>query len=296
MRKRLQMSDELKYDNNMLALCDLASEDDNNCIVECEGEFYYIGEDKEWPYETELDYEVVPFEANYILATRRSIGTGTLTYDQKPYIYEKDLDDKDLKSLDTLKNVNRRWYASARQIEKSDKAFLPESEIGIYKELKDVTDIDSEHEVVYDSDNDKYYCIRQCCPACNKDNVIIHKIKRDMRIISIDLSAQEPRCNIMDNPDEKTWRQVFQNDTLRKDPMLLLYLEVLFKQHFKVNTDSDLRYQEFIDKQYFLDHTKLYEFNNAVMQCKLEPDNKEAKDKLSAIIDEIAQAWQDFTK
>ena len=285
---------EIEYNKAMLEICDLASEDDENCIVECEGEFYYIGKDDEWPYETKLEYDVMDFEANYILATRRSVGTGTKTYSQQPYIFEKDLDDKDIKEIDTLRNVNRRWVASESQISKSGKAFLPDSDIGIYKELKEPIDMDGEHEIVYDTEADKYYCIRQCCPACNKDNVIIHKKQRDMRIISIDLSAQEPRCNIMDNPDEKTWRQVFQNDTLRKDPVLLVFLETLFKQHLKVNTDADLRYQEFIDKQYFLDHTKLYEFNNAVMMCKLEPNNIEAKAKLSSIIDEIATAWNDF--
>lgn len=289
-----EVSKEIEYNNAMLEICDLASEDDENCIVECEGEFYYIGKDDEWPYDCKLEYDVVPFEANYILATRRSVGTGTKTYSQQPYIFEKDLDEKDIKEMDTLRNVNRRWVASESQISKSDKAFLPDSDIGIYKELKEPIAEDNEHEIVYDTDSDKYYCIRQCCPSCNKDNVIIHKKQRDMRIISIDLSAQEPRCNIMDNPDEKTWRQVFQNDTLRKDPVLLIFLETLFKQHLKVNTDSDLRYQEFIDNQFFLDHTKLYEFNSVVMACKVEPNNKEAKARLSAKIDEIATAWNDF--
>lgn len=290
------MDKEIEYSDEVLELCDLASLDEYNSVIEIDGELYYIGTDDEWPYkdECELSYEVSDMEANYILATRKSVGTATKTFKQDAYIYENDLTDKEYENLNIV-NIARRWEGD---LDNSDIAFLPDSDIGIYKKIPEPTKEQlSKDYVLYNPDDDCYWCVRQICSKCPLDKTCKREIvtkKKDYRVINIDLAAQEPRCNIMNNPDERTWRQVFQNDTLRKDPNMLFFLNYLFKENFKVNTDIDLRYLEFIDKQFFLDHTKLLEFNNAVMKCKLDTNNETYKQDLSNKIDEIRAEWENF--
>ena len=97
----------------------------------------------------------------------------------------------------------------------------------------------------------------------------------------------------VNNPGEKIWREVFQNDSLRNDAVLLEYLNMFFKEHLRVNIDMDIKYQEFLDDTFFLDHTKLLAFNVAIMRYKL---NKTDENKKNAIaqMQNIEKLWRDY--
>ena len=190
------MSEPIKVNKDHVTLAYSVGEGKNKDIVEYQGNFYYIGEDEDWAYADEhpLEYDEGSLEVNLVLASRRSIGTSTLTYSQEPYIPEQDVTDTFYyANKSNMRNYKARWLPSQGLSDKS-KLYLPENELGIYKivtSLDGVTDIDSLVDtekpscILFDEVTERNYCVRQVCRDCKyKDTCVktLEKKKRDFRI------------------------------------------------------------------------------------------------------------------
>ena len=153
--------------------------------------------------------------------------------------------------------------------------------------------------IVYNPDDGKNYCIDQNgCSNCKlfkecKCEVVVGR--KNYTISSLDLRSQEPRANTF-VAREPEWVKVFQNDTLREKPELLMALNNLFTNHpeLQVNVDTDKKYWAWLDSVLFYDKSLAYELGILVMKLQKDSDNKALRKELTSLVDEIINDYQGF--
>lgn len=223
------------------------------------------------------------------LALRRAVGFGRI-YDADPYKLEIDN-----KEIDDFSFVNGRYRANLK-----DAGYLPDQNIkGIYKQLPDLPTEEPEPYMLYSEKDDRYYCVRQVCSLCehnDKCKPVMLIRPKDMSMIATDLKAQEPRLfTIMSK--EPNWIDILQNDGLRSDPNLLMYLDELFMTHpdLMIDVKKDRTYWRYVAARFFFDKTILMQYNTACLKYKRLRDKK-TKQVLLDFIEYIVEDFNEFVK
>ncbi|EJF05985.1 hypothetical protein ThvES_00019450, partial [Thiovulum sp. ES] len=149
--------------------------------------------------------------------------------------------------------------------------------------------------ILYDKESQRYLCVRQVCSKCeNKETckVSLEVVPRDMRIVALDMRSQEPRLTTYLSK-EPNWAKVFRNDSLREDLELLVYIDMIAKEHFKIDPETDINYWKFLDHHFFRNQEKLYKLNHLVLSYKKERTS-ENKSSLDIHIQNLTELWKSF--
>lgn len=254
---------------------DLIHEFDDLPIVEEKGEFFLLT-DEEFPNIVVVDGEK---EEKEFMAFRRSIGVGK--FNSTPYspISEN-------KPISTFKNGA---FVSDD--------YLPHSNIRYYKKILNPKDLPvEEHHFVYDKDKRQHYCIQNVCSMCEHYSVCqveLEKVElsQPMRIVSLDLSAQEPVLLTI-RSKEPRWAETFRNKHLRVSGVLN-FLEPLMARKFSFdpnNISQAIFYWKWVS-QFDYNSERIMELNALINEYN---DTSVFSSSLDEIIDWFFNSYEKF--
>ena len=222
-------------------------------FVESRGDYFCVAKSCDGcPYVDFCETEEAELEINLIPATRRSIGTakieGATIFDSVP-----------ISEVESNTKVNNRW-------EHPD-GYLTRNDTKIYKKITSLPTKYEDNEIPYilfEEDKEAYYCVKQTCDDCPYDKegceVELEYAKNDMKIVATDVRSQEPRGFTLLSR-EPEWVAVFVNDSLREIEGLLVYIDMIFKEEFKVDIKTSQHYFAYLDNRFFFNKEVLYKFN-----------------------------------
>ena len=222
-------------------------------FVESRGQWFCVAKNCDGcPHTDFCETEEDELEINLIPATRRSIGTadikGATIYESIP-----------ISEVESNTKVNNRW-------EDKD-GYLTRNDTKIYKRMVHLSDPYENNEIPYilfDEDKEAYYCVRQNCEDCSYDKsgceVKLEYAPNVMKIVATDVRSQEPRGFTLLSR-EPNWVSVFVNDSLREIDGLLTYIDLVFKEEFKIDVKTSQHYFAYLDNRFFFNKEVLYKFN-----------------------------------
>lgn len=222
-------------------------------FIESRGDWFCVAKDcTDCPYIEFCETEEAELEVNLIPATRRSIGTadikGATIYDSVP-----------ISEIESNTKVNNRW--------EDEDGYLTRNDTKIYKKMLNLPKPYKNNEIPYilfDEDKEAYYCIKQTCEDCPFDKegceVELEYAPNVMKIVATDVRSQEPRGFTLLSR-EPEWVSVFINDSLREIDGLLTYIDMVFKEEFKVDIKTSQHYFAYLDNRFFFNKIVLYKFN-----------------------------------
>lgn len=246
-------------------------------FLEVGGEYHCIKEScGGCPYADKCDNEVVETYTDFTPPVRYVVRAENIS---KPYSpYPKDIHDKP--------DAYRRFKGK----------ILPQAQKRVYKQVLEHPMIDDTDFIIYQPEQDKYYCLNQHCRECRYEAVC----KRELEILEdnnnllvIDFKNQEPRaftltCLTTKNR-EWVWDDVFRNDSIREQGQIYKTLENLFRHH-KIDTSvKNVKFNEWVDNRFFRDRTELYNLQTAVFKYykhKTDETLTELKKVAKAILDD----------
>ena len=92
---------------------------------------------------------------------------------------------------------------------------------------------------------------------------------------------------------EEAWLSIFRNDSLRADPELLYYINMIIQNEFYIDIEKDENYHIWLDKMFFLDRTGLYKLN-ALIKEYTEKKTEDAETTLKGYCNELIQSFSEF--
>jgi len=222
-------------------------------FVESRGQYFCVAKScNGCPYVEFCETEEDELEINLIPATRRSIGTADIT--EGVFV-----DSIPIEQVKGNSKQNNRW--------ENETGYLSRRDVKIYKKILELPGDYERGEIPYilfDEDEASYYCIKQTCDDCPFDKngckVELQYAKNVMKVVATDVKSQEPRAFTLLSR-EPNWVSVFVNDGLREIKGLLRYIDLVFKEEFRINIKTDQHYFAYLDNRFFFDKTVLYEFN-----------------------------------
>jgi len=222
-------------------------------FVESRGDWFCVALNCDnCPYTDFCETEEDELEINLIPATRRSIGTSKI---EGATI----LDSIPISEVKGNTKINNRW--------ESPDGYMTRNDTKIYKRVISLPTDYKLNEIPYilfAEDKEAYYCVRQTCDDCPFDKegceVELEYKANDMKIVATDVRSQEPRGFTLLSR-EPNWVSVFVNDSLREIQGLLTYIDLIFKEEFKVDVKTSQHYFAYLDDRFFFDKTVLYKFN-----------------------------------
>lgn len=203
------------------------------------------------PYTEFCETEMDELEINLIPATRRSVGTATIT--EGTFTHSVNIDE-----ITSNTKVNNRW--------ENEDGYLSRKDVKIYKKMISLETAYEDNEIPYilfDEGLENYYCVKQVCDDCpfqDSCEVELEERPNVMKIVATDVRSQEPRGFTLLSR-EPNWISVFVNDSLREIEGLLTYIDLIFKEEFKIDVTTSQHYFAYLDNRFFFDKTILYQFN-----------------------------------
>lgn len=259
-------------------------------FIESMGDIYCVRDTCDGcPYKDECVSEEADLEVSQKTPIRTCIGTDKEEAfgEGTDRAYKIGLDSKELKNKEYDEYKNKRFY--------TDEGYLPESRFVIIKEVKYKDD----PYIVYNQDDDKYYCVRQVCSECPHFNECKPKIRKEVRdyiTVAFDLRSQEPRCNALVTREPK-WEEIFQNASLREQPELYHIIHLIFKNSkYQVNTKEDRVYWEWLDEMFYKNQTEAYYTYILYSKVKKEPENKQAVKELDEQIEYLLSKYEEYVR
>lgn len=249
-------------------------------FIEQFGEMYCVREScDDCPYKDDCEHTEGALEIHSKTPVRMCIGIDNQLAFSNDDAYKPGLDYDEFNELS--KEHNLRYL--------SNSGYLPESKNVVIKEVE-------EREapyIVYNEQDDKYYCIRQVCSECEHFKECNPKLSIQQRkyiTVALDLSSQEPRCNAIVSKEPK-WIDVFQNNTLKKEHTEIWNLINELFHNLGVQTQTDKTFWLWCDKMFFRDMTEGYFLYILYADSKLDPNNKS---KLKALAEQIEYLHNDY--
>lgn len=243
----------------------------------------------------DIEFESAEIEITPSMASRRNVGT--ILSEAKPYLFSAP-------SLDGCQ------FDGARLL--SDIGFLPDSNDVYFKEvLIQSIDINNLPEtVIYSQELHKYFLINNLpfkVLDSDGDHLLVKvqsmeeaiwikpyfvKNGNQHSITSTDVSAQEPVFFSLLSR-EKNWMEIFELKNFKMDDYKLLsFIEVFFKDHLKIDPETDDRYRWFIHDTFFYDRTLIYKINNATNSLRAGDESK--RDTLKKHLSELENLFTEY--
>ena len=222
-------------------------------FVESRGHWFCVAKNCDGcPHIDFCETEEDELEVNLIPATRRSIGTAEIT---EGLIF----DSVKISDIESNTKAHNRW--------EDPDGYLTRKDTKIYKRVEHLPKPYKDNEIPYilfEEDKEAYYCVKQVCDNCPFDmngcEVKLEYEKNVMKIVATDVRSQEPRGFTLLSR-EPNWVAVFVNDSLREINGLLTYIDMVFKDEFKVDIKTSQHYFAYLDNRFFFNKEVLYKFN-----------------------------------
>ena len=252
-------------------------------FVESRGDWFCVALNCDnCPYTDFCETEEDELEVNLIPATRRSIGTadikGATICDSIP-----------ISAVTHNTKILNRW--------EDEDGYLTRNDTKIYKKMLSLPKPYKDNEIPYilfDEDKEAYYCVKQNCEGCPFDKegceVELEYAHNVMKIVATDVRSQEPRGFTLLSR-EPEWVAVFVNDSLREIDGLLVYIDMVFKEEFKIDIKTSQHYFAYLDNRFFFDKTELYKFNYL---CEAHRRGLNVSKALRKRIEAFRKDYEDF--